>query len=174
MEDFDYWRLNDDLSIIEAALLVASDTNAEQIGALISAWQASTPTTNATSLDQILAQRFERALQAQRAGGGDYLDELKSNAPLLYRELTRLEILLSLDSPPGQAAERLKLQVEVLQTALREGSQSVNHAALLAKLCALPAIVDAPNLPRFELVVGRLLNADSGGRVVAVKCASKS
>ena len=146
---------------LEAVLGGSSDTTSDSIESLTAEWQTLLATS--TALDHVLAHRFEQALQAQRIGDHDYLEKLKSNGARLGSELTRLEILLSLTSPPERAGERLQLQVEVLQAALREGTRKVNHARVLAKLCTLPAIVDTADALRFEHIIAYLLDAENSG-----------
>ena len=69
--------------------------------------------------------------------------------------LDSVEIGAGIDSGPEFARERLKLQVEVLQSSLMSGSGAGRGAqggatAQLRDLCALPALVDARTASRIE------------------------
>ena len=113
-----------------------------------------------TKLDTAITKRFERALQAQRDDDSSYCDSLKTNQLILQSELMRLEILRSIESPPELAAERLKMQVMVLQTSLRDGRPADTDASELSKLATLPAFVDATNAARFKRVFHSLLDVN--------------
>ena len=136
-----------------------SEAALERIKQITESWHQLASIT--TKLDAVMTRRFERALKAQRDDDSSYRDILQSNQSILQSELTRLEILLSIESPSERATERLKMQVAVLQAALRDGRPAEGNATDLAKLCALPALVDAPNAARFERVMTSLLNASA-------------
>ena len=152
---------------LDALLRSAADPSADQIDEVYAAWQAlqsnttTNSTTSTTTLDTILAHRFDQSLHAHRTGDSAYRQRVHANSEALHSELMRLEIDLSLASPPEHARERLKLQVDVLQSALRDGPRTDDNPARLAKLCGLPAIVDAANAARIEQIVMRLLATDT-------------
>ncbi|MEC5215438.1 exonuclease SbcC [Actimicrobium sp. GrIS 1.19] len=110
----------------------------------------------ATPLERALQLRFDKALQALRDGDAHFAELLEANRAVLARELLRVEIVLSLDSPAEFIRERLQLQVEVLQAALKSGQQSMTEQARLLALCALPAAMDAQSVVRFERAVAAL------------------
>ena len=140
---------------LDAALLDASAWPADLIEQLASAWQKLAVTS--IKLDTVLTHRFEQGLLAHSDDNRNYVQQLRLNQSLVQSELLRLEIVLSLDSPLELARERLKMQVEVLQSALRMGQQSASESDQLASLCALPVVVDGETLVRFDRVVTRLL-----------------
>lgn len=119
-------------------------------------------------MERTLRTRFDAALAAlggsaeQKAA---YKRKLEENSGKLLHELLRLEIGAGIDSGPEFARERLKLQVEVLQSSLKSG-QSAGHGsgrgaqggatAQLRDLCALPALVDARTASRIEQLALRV------------------
>ena len=125
----------------------------------------------AGELDRILLSRFEAARQALREGDAAYARQLEANRERLLNDLLRMEIAAGIDSGPEFARERLKLQVEVLQSSLKSGHRPASGgrpgqggaqqgasgpAAQLRELCALPALVDARTASRIEHLVMRL------------------
>jgi hypothetical protein len=115
-------------------------------------------------MERTLHARFDAALAAlggsaeQQAG---YARNLEENRGKLLHELLRLEIGAGIDSGPEFARERLKLQVEVLQSSLKSGHGSGRGAqggaaAQLRDLCALPALVDARTASRIEQLALRV------------------
>ena len=118
------------------------------------AWQALGA--DSTTAERALRRRFERVVAAQRDGDASYTQVLESNRGVLLNDLLRLEIVLSLDSPTALARERLQLQVEVLQAALKSGAQERTDQARLDALCALPALLDSATAQRLERIVARL------------------
>ena len=117
------------------------------------------------ALDVALRKRFDAALAASAAGDGaraGYAALLERNRATLLHELLRLEIGAGIDSGPEFARERLKLQVEVLQSSLGSGQKSGkdgrgdNGGAETAKLVALAALTDARTASRIEQLALRL------------------
>ncbi|HZV66506.1 MAG TPA: DUF349 domain-containing protein [Telluria sp.] len=113
-----------------------------------------------------LSADYERALQARfaaalaalaapAAGRDAYARLLEQNRPMLQQEILRLEIAAGVDSGSEFARERLKLQVEVLQSSLKSGQKPVTQAAQLLQLCAMPALVDARTASRIEHLFAR-------------------
>jgi hypothetical protein len=116
------------------------------------------------ALDAVLRARFDAASQAFGAAAAQrsaYAGQLAHNRDQLLHELLRLEIGAGIDSGPEFARERLKLQVEVLQSSLGSGQKSgkgrdEGAAAQLRALYALPALLDARTASRIEQLSLRL------------------
>jgi hypothetical protein len=116
-------------------------------------------------LERTLRTRFDAALRAlqgsdaERAGYARLLDDNRD--PLLH-ELLRMEIGHGIDSGAEFARERLKLQVEVLQSSLKSGHTAgrgvdqAGSAVQLRALVALPASFDARTASRLEQLALRL------------------
>lgn len=103
--------------------------------------------------ERTLRTRFDAALKA--AGGGAtaraaYAGQLETNRQRLLSEVLRLEIVAGIDSGAEFAKDRLKMQVEVLQSSLKSGQKPASHAAQFLALCAMPALVDAATASRIE------------------------
>ena len=115
-------------------------------------------------MERTLRTRFDAALAALRGSAQQkaaYARTLEENRGKLLHELLRLEIGAGIDSGPEFARERLKLQVEVLQSSLKSGHGSGRGAhggatAQLRDLCALPALVDARTASRIEQLALRV------------------
>ena len=95
-----------------------------------------------------------------RAG---YARLLEANRPTLLAELLRQEVAAGIDSGAEFARDRLKLQVEALQSSLKTGAGKQHGAGqrhaptgALHALCALPALVDERTALRIEQLVMRL------------------
>lgn len=119
-------------------------------------WQARWQALPAISgeLETVLKQRFDAALAADAA----YQDKLKTELARFLPELLRLEITLGIDSPPAFARERLKIQVEVLQSSLRSGHKIESPQSQVRRLCAWPVLLDAESGKRLDKVVQSLLH----------------
>jgi hypothetical protein len=109
----------------------------------------------AADIAQALQARFEAALAALSSGREAYAGLLEQNRATLLHELLRLEIAAGIDSGPEFARERLKLQVEVLQSSLKSGHKPAGHGAELRQLLALPALADARTATRIEHLLVR-------------------
>jgi hypothetical protein len=115
-------------------------------------------------MERTLRTRFDAALAALRGSPGEraaYARQLEGNRDKLLHDLLRLEIGAGIDSGPEFARERLKLQVEVLQSSLKSGHGTGRGAqggagAQLRELCALPALVDARTASRIEQLALRV------------------
>ncbi|WP_036168436.1 DUF349 domain-containing protein [Massilia sp. 9096] len=114
-------------------------------------------------LERVLRARFDAALGALQAGREAYAQLLERNRAPLLHDLLRMEIGAGIDSGPEFARERLKLQVEVLQSSLKSGqkgsggkAEQGGPAAQLRALCATPALVDARTASRIDQLVLRL------------------
>ncbi|MFL6675999.1 MAG: DUF349 domain-containing protein [Massilia sp.] len=105
--------------------------------------------------ESALRARFDAALAALSSGREAYARLLEQNRATLLRDLLRLEIAAGIDSGPEFARERLKLQVEVLQSSLKSGQKPASHAAELRQISALPALADARTAARIEQLLMR-------------------
>ncbi|MGZ8294623.1 MAG: hypothetical protein ACXWVG_16415, partial [Telluria sp.] len=79
----------------------------------------------------------------------------------LLHEVLRLEIAAGVDSGAEFARERLKLQVEVLQTSLKSGQKPVSQSAQFLALCAMPALADARTASRIEQLFTRIAGRET-------------
>ena len=102
--------------------------------------------------ERALKSRFDAALSADRAS---YRALLETNRATLLQDLLRQEIAAGIDSGAEFARERLKLQVDVLQSSLKSGQKPVAQAAQLQALLALPAAADARTVTRIEQLLMR-------------------
>jgi hypothetical protein len=117
--------------------------------------------------DPVLDARFEAALKALDGDGADdranYARLLEANRATLLNELLRQEVAAGIDSGAEFARDRLKLQVEALQSTLKTGTtkHQREHGAgqrqdALHAVCALPALVDERTALRLEQLVTRM------------------
>ena len=159
-------KLRDKLRLVqelEQALAGAADAGKDWAGR----WDA-LPALDA-ELEGVLRGRFDAALQALAEGEGPrarYAAQLERNRERLLHELLRMEIGAGIDSGPEFARERLKLQVEVLQSSLgsgqkagkggKPGAPDAGGGAQLRALCALAALTDARTASRIEQLATRL------------------
>lgn len=130
---------------------VVSETEATKLEA---EWKSCGPCT--VPIEHALARRFERAADARRLDDEEYRRVFLSNGPMLQKELLRLEISLSIDSPAELARERLHLQVEGLQSALKSGRQSLTDQQTLIALCEMPARLDEHAVERLLRIIERM------------------
>ncbi len=135
---------------VESALVGGGDA-----AALQDQWQA-LPTL-AAPFERGLGQRFGQAQIAAQQADTTYAETLEANRIVLDRELLRMEIVLSLDSPVDLMRERLQLQVEVLQAALKSAEPVATEQQMLVALCNLPALADDTATQRLQRVLERVL-----------------
>ncbi|MCS0584483.1 DUF349 domain-containing protein [Massilia pinisoli] len=114
-------------------------------------------------MERTLRTRFDSALAALRTSPdarAAYARQLEDNRAKLLHELLRQEIGAGIDSGPEFARDRLKLQVEVLQSSLKSGhggrGTHDGATARLRDLCSLPALVDARTASRIEQLALRV------------------
>lgn len=103
--------------------------------------------------EPILRTRFDAALAALDAPEDEraaYVRVMEENRERLLGELLRLEIAAGIDSGAEFARERLRLQVEVLQSSLKSGQKPETHTAQLFALLALPVLLDVRTETRIE------------------------
>ncbi|MEO8169839.1 MAG: DUF349 domain-containing protein [Oxalobacteraceae bacterium] len=110
----------------------------------------------ATALERTLQTRFSAALTALAANDSVYAAALTDNYGQLGQELLHLEILLGCDSPAHLSRERLRMQVEVLQSSLRAGQQPMTQQQQLESLCALPATTDVQSAQRITALLQKM------------------
>jgi len=105
--------------------------------------------------DPVLDARFEAALSALDTDRDAYARLLEANRPTLLAELLRQEVAAGIDSGAEFARDRLKLQVEALQSTLKAGNKPSGRHTALHALCALPALVDERTAMRIEQLLMR-------------------
>ncbi|XYJ12235.1 DUF349 domain-containing protein [Telluria sp. B2] len=119
-----------------------------------SRWAALLPA--GSEYDPVLDARFEAALNALEGDREGYARLLETNRATLLQELLRQEVANGIDSGAEFARERLKLQVEALQSTLKAGEKPGHKGAGgLRQLCALPALVDERTALRIEQLIMR-------------------
>jgi hypothetical protein len=101
-----------------------------------------------------LLSRFAAGVQALDHQAGAHALQLERNRAALLTEVLRLEIAAGIDSGAEFARERLKMQVETLQSSLqsslKSGQKQAPAAAPFLQLCALPALADMRTTSRIE------------------------
>jgi hypothetical protein len=105
--------------------------------------------------DPVLDARFEAALNALDTDRAGYARLLEANRPTLLGELLRQEVAAGIDSGAEFARDRLKLQVEALQSTLKAGNKPMGRHTALHALCALPALADERTALRIEQLLMR-------------------
>jgi predicted transcriptional regulator len=106
--------------------------------------------------ERALQGRFNAALAAVDGKRSAYAAQLESNRARLLDEILRLEIVAGVDSGAEFARERLKMQVEVLQSSLKSGQKPQSASAAYLQLCAMPALADARTASRIEQLFRRI------------------
>jgi hypothetical protein len=106
--------------------------------------------------ETVLGARFRAAQAALANDRAAYVRLLEQNRPKLLQEILRLEIGAGIDSGSEFARERLKLQVEVLQSSLKSGQKPPSQAAQFRELCAMPALVDDRTASRIDQLFARI------------------
>ena len=140
---------------IEASLQERSDESEDREGEDWDARWAALPALP-NDYEAMLTARF-KAAQAARAGQrAEYVRQLEQNRPPLLQEILRLEIAAGIDSGSEFARERLKLQVEVLQSSLKSGQKPLSQAAQFRQLCAMPALVDDRTASRIDKLLASI------------------
>lgn len=106
--------------------------------------------------EKALAGRFQAALALLGGDATRYLAQLEANRQRLLDEVLRLEIVAGVDSGAEFARERLKMQVEVLQSSLKSGQKPQSATAAYLQLCAMPALADDRTVSRIEALFRRI------------------
>jgi hypothetical protein len=108
--------------------------------------------------ERTLHGRFAAAIAAagDAASRAAYAARLEQARATLLSEVLRLEIVAGVDSGAEFARDRLKMQVEVLQSSLKSGQKPMTQAAQFLQLCAMPALADARTASRIEQLFRRI------------------
>lgn len=106
--------------------------------------------------ERVLGARFQAAQAALAGDRAAYGATLEQNRARLLHEILRLEIAAGIDSGSEFARERLKLQVEVLQSSLKSGQKPMTQAAQFLQLCEMPALADDRTVSRIEQLFARV------------------
>ncbi|WP_300753687.1 DUF349 domain-containing protein [Janthinobacterium sp.] len=107
--------------------------------------------------ERSLHQRFAAAQAALDSDSrAAYARQLQANLPRLQEEVLRLEIVAGVDSGAEYARDRLKMQVEVLQSSLKSGQKPLTQVSQLMQLCAIPALSDVRTASRIEALLRRI------------------
>ncbi|PIF08859.1 DUF349 domain-containing protein [Janthinobacterium sp. 13] len=109
-----------------------------------------------TQYERSLQQRFAAAQAALGEGADAYVQQLQANEARLLEEVLRLEIVAGVDSGAEFARDRLKMQVEVLQSSLKSGQKPLTQVSQLMQLCAIAAATDARTASRIETLLRRI------------------
>jgi hypothetical protein len=117
-------------------------------------WAALPPL--AADYERALHGRLSAALGALDGKLGAYAEQLERNRAKLLDEVLRLEIVAGVDSGAEFARERLKMQVEVLQSSLKSGQKPQGAGAAYLQLCAMPALADDRTASRIEQLFRRI------------------
>lgn len=117
-------------------------------------WRALPPL--AADYEKTLHARFTAGLAALAGPRAAYGEQLAANRARLLDEVLRLEIVAGVDSGAEFARERLKMQVEVLQSSLKSGHKPQTQADQFLALCAMPALADARTASRIEALFRRI------------------
>lgn len=162
--------LRDKLRLVQELEQAVADAGTSASAPPAADWEARWSALSAldAELERTLRTRFDaalRALQGDAAARAGYARMLDDNRATLLHELLRMEIGAGIDSGAEFARERLKLQVEVLQSSLKSGHANgragqgtgQGPAAQLRALVALPALIDARTASRIEQLAVRLV-----------------
>lgn len=117
-------------------------------------WSALPPP--ASEVEKALAHRFEQDLAAAQAHDRNYAARAQANVQQVMHDLLRAEIVLGIETPAAYARDRLKVQVEVLQSSLKSGEKPLGKDALLLQLARQAAPLDQENQARLRAVLSRL------------------
>lgn len=104
-------------------------------------------------LNNAMQLRFESVLAALEGDDQDYRTLLQNNSAEFDTALLHLEILSGIDSPAELSRERLQMQVEVLQTSLKRGTDAFAHNEALHRLLTMPVVLDPAKQHRLEKVL---------------------
>ena len=137
---------------LEAALADGGDS--ADAATWLQRWSALPPLD--AQYERSLQQRFAAAQAALGEGSAAYAQQLQANQERLLAELLRLEIVAGVDSGAEFARDRLKMQVEVLQSSLKSGQKPLTQVSQLMQLCAIAAATDARTASRIETLLRRI------------------
>lgn len=135
----------------------ADETLPEQLAGIHAEWsavsEASAQLKLPAKLNGLLQTRFQAVSAALETKDGNYTALLQNNSDEFDAALLHLEILSGIDSPAELARQRLQMQVEVLQNAMKRGAQQDAATELTYRLLSLPVLADAAKSQRLEKVL---------------------
>ena len=137
---------------LEAALADGGDS--ADAATWLQRWSALPPLD--AQYERSLQQRFAAAQAALGEGSAAYAPQLQATQERLLAGLLRLEIVAGVDSGAEFARDRLKMQVEVLQSSLKSGQKPLTQVSQLMQLCAIAAATDARTASRIETLLRRI------------------
>jgi hypothetical protein len=147
--------LRDKLRLCQQLEASLADSSAPQSSAQWrERWSALPPLKS--DYEHVLDARFQAGLDALVGERGAYLRLLEQNRAALLHEILRLEIAAGIDSGSEFARERLKLQVEFLQSSLKSGHKPLTASTQFQQLCAMPALMDDRTASRIDQLFARL------------------
>lgn len=128
-----------------------SEESTQRANALINDWQqiGELP----SKLNSALQKRFDSARHAIESNDQNYRLLLQKNIADFDAALLQIEITSGIDSPPELSRERLQMQVGVLQTSLKRGTDANANGELLHRLLTMPVVLDPAKLQRLEKVL---------------------
>lgn len=130
---------------------IKDENLAQQMATLSEQWQqmAALP----ARLNIPLNSRFQTTLTAIENNVQNYRELMQKNTANFDATLLHLEILSGIASPAELARERMQMQVEVLQNALKRGATDYADSELLQRLVSLPALLDEARTQRLEKIL---------------------
>ena len=146
--------LRDKLRLVQSLEAVLAEGGEVDAQAWTERWSALPPLD--AQYERSLQARFAAAVAAIGEGSAAYVARLQSSVPRLLEEVLRLEIVAGVDSGAEFARDRLKMQVEVLQSSLKSGQKPLTQASQLMQLCAIAALTDARTASRIEALLRRI------------------
>lgn len=146
--------LRDKLRLVQSLEVSLADGAGTDAQAWSERWSALPPLD--AQYERSLQQRFAAAQAALGEGSAAYVRQLQANQERLLDEVLRLEIVAGVDSGAEFARDRLKMQVEVLQSSLKSGQKPLTQASQLMQLCAIAAATDARTASRIETLLRRI------------------
>ncbi|MBA5635650.1 DUF349 domain-containing protein [Duganella sp. LX20W] len=146
--------LRDKLRLVQALEQAIAGSDAVDGAEWEGRWRALPPL--AAEYDKTLHARLAAGLAALDGQRAAYGATLAANRARLLDEVLRLEIVAGVDSGAEFARERLKMQVEVLQSSLKSGHKPQTQADQFLQLCAMPALADARTASRIETLFRRI------------------
>jgi hypothetical protein len=144
--------LRDKLRLCQELESMLADPGADPAAIDWSARWSALPSLSA-DYERALKGRLDAALGATREA---YAATLEQNRATLLHEVLRLEIAAGIDSGAEFARDRLKLQVESLQSSLKSGQKPATAATQFLHLCALPALADERTSSRIDHLFARI------------------
>lgn len=146
--------MRDKLRLVQALELALADGGALDAQVWTERWSTLPPLD--AQYERSLQTRFAAALAAMGEHSAAHVARLQANVPRLLEEVLRLEIVAGVDSGAEFARDRLKMQVDVLQSSLKLGQKPLTQASQLMQLCAIAALTDARTASRIEALLRRI------------------